>query len=196
MLVLRPRRRLIPLSLPVRRKACPAFLGFLNKLKGLPELRFGVLDHAGRFFFRKLHHVDRVTIASSYLLRLSQPVLQEHDGLEGWAASGEEPARKKFIVGSSEPGSDIGFHLWTDEGWLCLVIVLVLFNRELIGWSVKPHIPADFVTNAMTVTEYCRRPAPGLMHHSDRGSDYATHTVQDKLKSSGMTFSMSRKGNC
>jgi putative transposase len=91
--------------------------------------------------------------------------------------------------------SDITY-LWTDEGWLYLAIVLDLFNREVVGWSLKPRMTADIVTDALTMAWFRKRPAPGLMHHSDRGSQYASHAFQDKLKAYGMTCSMSRKGNC
>ena len=91
--------------------------------------------------------------------------------------------------------SDITY-LWSDEGWLYLAIVLDLFNREVVGWSLKPRMTADIVTDALTMAWFRKRPAPGLMHHSDRGSQYASHAFQDKLKAYGMTCSMSRKGNC
>lgn len=91
--------------------------------------------------------------------------------------------------------SDITY-LWTDEGWLYLAIVLDLFNREVVGWSLKPRMTADIVTDALTMAWFRKRPAPGLLHHSDRGSQYASHAFQDKLSEYGMTCSMSRKGNC
>ena len=91
--------------------------------------------------------------------------------------------------------SDITY-LWTDEGWLYLAIVLDLFNREVVGWSLKPRMTSDIVTDALTMAWFRRRPAPGLMHHSDRGSQYASHMFQEKLKEYGMVCSMSRKGNC
>lgn len=88
-------------------------------------------------------------------------------------------------------------YLWTDEGWLYLAIVLDLFNREVIGWSLKSRMTSDIVTDALTMAWFRRRPAQGgVMHHSDRGSQYASHAFQDKLKEFGMTCSMSRKGNC
>ena len=90
--------------------------------------------------------------------------------------------------------SDITY-LWTDEGWLHLAIVLDLFNREVVGGSLKPRMTADIVTDALTMAWFRRRPAPGLMHHSDRGSQYASHAFQDRLKEYGMICSMSRKGN-
>lgn len=91
--------------------------------------------------------------------------------------------------------SDITY-LWTDEGWLYLAIVLDLFNREVVGWSLKPRMTADIVTDALTMAWFRKRPAPGLIHHSDRGSQYAGHAFQAKLKEYGMQCSMSRKGNC
>ena len=87
-------------------------------------------------------------------------------------------------------------YLWTDEGWLYLAIVLDLFNREVVGWSIKPRMTADIVTDALTMAWFRRKPAPGLIHHSDRGSQYASHAFQAKLAEYGMICSMSRKGNC
>jgi len=67
---------------------------------------------------------------------------------------------------------------------------------EVIGWSLKPRMTADTVTDALTMAWFRRRPTAGVMHHSDRGSQYASHAFQDKLKKFGMICSMSRKGNC
>jgi putative transposase len=85
--------------------------------------------------------------------------------------------------------------LWSDEGWLYLAIVLDLFNREIVGWSLKPRLTADLVTDALTMAWFRRQPVPGLIHHSDRGSQYASHAFQDKLSEYAMICSMSRKGN-
>lgn len=87
-------------------------------------------------------------------------------------------------------------YLWTDEGWLYLAVVLDLFNREVIGWSLKPRMTTDLVMDALTMAWFRRRPAPGVLHHSDRGSQYASEAYQKKLKDFGMVCSMSRKGNC
>ena len=65
--------------------------------------------------------------------------------------------------------SDITY-LWTDEGWLYLAVVLDLFNREGVGWSLKPRMTADIVTDVLTMAWFRRKPAPGVLHHSDRGS--------------------------
>ena len=98
----------------------------------------------------------------------------------------------------AESGLDLGYHLslWTDEGWLYLAIVLDLFNREVVGWSLKPRMSADLVIDALSMAWFRRKPASGLLHHSDRGSQYASHAFQEKLAEYGMLCSMSRKGNC
>jgi putative transposase len=87
-------------------------------------------------------------------------------------------------------------YLWTDEGWLYLAVVLDLFNREVVGWSIKPRMTADIVADALAMATGRRKPAPGLLHHSDRGSQYASRAFQDQLTGYGMICSMSRKGNC
>lgn len=87
-------------------------------------------------------------------------------------------------------------YIWTDEGWLYLAVVIDLFNREVVGWSIKPRMTTDIVMDALTMAWFRRKPAPGLMHHSDRGSQYASHAFQARLQEYGMVCSMSRKGNC
>jgi putative transposase len=87
-------------------------------------------------------------------------------------------------------------YLWTNEGWLYLAVVLDLFNREVVGWSIKARMTADIVMDALSMAWFRRQPAPGLMHHSDRGSQYASHVFQARLHEYGMVCSMSRKGNC
>ena len=87
-------------------------------------------------------------------------------------------------------------YVWTDEGWLYLAVVLDLFNREIVGWSIKRRMSTDIVVDALTMAWFRRRPAPGLIHHSDRGSQYASGGFQDKLAEYDMICSMSRKGNC
>jgi putative transposase len=87
-------------------------------------------------------------------------------------------------------------YLWTDEGWLYLAVVIDLFNREVVGWAIKERMTADIVSEALTMAWFRRRPEPGLIHHSDRGSQYASGVFQALLAKYGMTCSMSRKGNC
>ena len=87
-------------------------------------------------------------------------------------------------------------YIWTDGGWLSLAVVIDLFNREIVGGSIKPRMTTDSVMDALTMAWFRRKPAAGLMHHSDRGSQYASHAFQARLKEYGRVCSMSRKGNC
>lgn len=87
-------------------------------------------------------------------------------------------------------------YIWTDEGWLYLAVVLDLFNREIVGWSIRSRMTADIVIEALAMAWFRRKPAPGLLHHSDRGSQYASLVFQAKLAEYGMVCSMSRRGNC
>jgi putative transposase len=84
-------------------------------------------------------------------------------------------------------------YIQTGEGWLYLAIVLDLFNREIVGRSIKPHMTADLVTDALTMAWFRRKPAPGVVFHSDRGSQYASQAMTATLARYGMAASMSRK---
>ncbi len=77
-----------------------------------------------------------------------------------------------------------------------MAIVLDLFNREVVGWSLQPRMTADLVTAALTMGWLRRQPAPGLIHPSGRGSQYATQAFQATLAQYGRVCSLSRKGNC
>ena len=91
--------------------------------------------------------------------------------------------------------SDITY-IATDEGWLYLTAVIDLFSRQVVGWSMKEHMQTSLVTDALRMAWFRRRPAPGLIFHSDRGSQYCSHDFQNELKGFEMKSSMSRKGDC
>lgn len=84
----------------------------------------------------------------------------------------------------------------TDEGWLYLAGVKDLFNGELVGYAMSERMTKNLVMQALFRAASAKRPAPGLLHHCDRGSQYCAHAYQKQLKQFGMTSSMSRKGNC
>lgn len=87
-------------------------------------------------------------------------------------------------------------YIWTAEGWLYLAVILDLYSRKIVGWSMDSRMTKDLVINALTMAYWKRKPPIGLIHHSDRGSQYASTDYQDLLKSYGMICSMSRKGDC
>ena len=87
-------------------------------------------------------------------------------------------------------------YIRTRSGWLYLAVVLDLFSRKIVGWSMAPNMPAELVCNAMQLAIAQRQPAPGLIAHSDRGSQYASASYRSLLARNAMRQSMSRKGNC
>jgi transposase InsO family protein len=84
----------------------------------------------------------------------------------------------------------------TDEGWLYLAGVIDLCSRRIVGWSMADHMQTDLVADALRMAIARRQPGPGLLHHSDRGVQYASDDYQGLLKSHGIQVSMSGKGDC
>ena len=91
--------------------------------------------------------------------------------------------------------SDITY-IWTREGWLYLAIVLDLFSRRIVGWSMQANLERSLVLRALESAICQRQPGDGLIHHSDRGSQYASADFQKLLSERNVICSMSRKGNC
>ena len=88
-------------------------------------------------------------------------------------------------------------YIATEEGWLFLAVVIDLFSRRVVGWSLQPHMERSLVIDALEMAWQQRRPAEGgLLFHSDRGTQYASHDFARLLDEHGITASMSRKGNC
>ena len=87
-------------------------------------------------------------------------------------------------------------YIRTRSGWLYLAVVLDLFARKVVGWAMAPDMQATLVCQALQLAIVQRRPAPGLIVHSDRGSQYASAAHQALLARHGLVGSMSRKGNC
>ncbi len=87
-------------------------------------------------------------------------------------------------------------YILTSEGWLYLATMIDLFGRRVVGWSISSRITSKLVTDALSMAIAKRRPAPGLIVHSDRGAQYASAAFQDLLKENGYRSSMSRKGDC
>ena len=87
-------------------------------------------------------------------------------------------------------------YVWTDAGWLYLAVVLDLFSRAVIGWAMGARLTAELAQAALTMALWRRKPAKGLLHHSDRGVQYASGDYQRALARAGIRCSMSRKGNC
>jgi len=122
----------------------------------------------------------RVTTDSNHRKPVAQNLLDRR--FDGWA-----PNRAWT--------TDISYVL-TDEGWLYLAAIVDLGTRRIVGWAMRERMSAKLVCDALQMAYWRRRPAPGLLMHSDRGSQYASDDYRKLLKQFHMTQSMSRKGNC
>jgi transposase InsO family protein len=114
----------------------------------------------------------------------------------------EERTAPNVLDRSFEPGvpnkawaGDITY-LPTRNGWAYLAALLDVGSRKVVGWSVGPTLEQTLVVRALEAALYERRPARGLIHHSDRGVQYAANAYQSILDAHGFVCSMSRKGNC
>jgi len=125
--------------------------------------------------------------------RFRPQTTQSQHGLavaENWLAKVPAPARPNQVW-----VSDITY-LPTQEGWLYLAIILDACSRKVVGWQVEDHMESSLVTEALKQAWQRRTPAPGLLHHSDRGVQYASSAHRALLATYQITASMSRKGNC
>ena len=87
-------------------------------------------------------------------------------------------------------------YVWTAEGWLYLAVVLDLYSRMAIAWAMGSRLTETLATEALTMALGRRQPSAGLLHHSDRGSQYAALLYRELLARHGITVSMSRRANC
>jgi putative transposase len=109
------------------------------------------------------------------------------------------PDRLKRNFSASRPDEkyvgDITY-VWTGEGWMYLAVVIDLFSRRVVGWSMDKHMRAELVNNALLMALWRRKPKQGLLWHTDRGAQYASISHRDIIKQHKIKQSMSRKGDC
>jgi len=87
-------------------------------------------------------------------------------------------------------------YISTKEGWLYLAVVIDLYSRAVVGWSMSERMQTSLVNDALMAAIWQRKPAKGLIWHTDRGSQYASESHRLLLAQHGIVQSMSRKGNC
>lgn len=87
-------------------------------------------------------------------------------------------------------------YLPTHQGWVYLAIVMDLYSRKIVGWAMGKHMTTELIMRALKHAHALRKPARGLLHHSDRGAQYTSHAYRMQLTKYGMQSSMSGKGNC
>jgi putative transposase len=87
-------------------------------------------------------------------------------------------------------------YIWTAEGWLYLAVVMDLYSHRIVGWATADHMETSLCLDALSMSLKSRTNVRGLVHHSDRGSQYASDRYRRELASDGIECSMSRRGNC
>jgi len=122
----------------------------------------------------------RTTTDSNHALALAHNVLERD-----FEVSGPDQAWVTDIT-----------YLRTLEGWMFLAVVIDLFARRVVGWSIADHMRTELALTALEMAIRQRCPGPGLVHHSDRGVQYASDAYRAVLEAHGMVCSMSRKGDC
>ena len=157
------------------------YTGSLNRIQTLMR-GMGIGAKAGKKF--------KVTTDSGHALPIAPNLLGQDFSCDPSPAS-TSPAKAPDQVWLS----DITY-LWTREGWLYVCAVLDLFTRRIVGWAIAEHMTRQLVLDALQMASTVRKPAPGLIFHSDRGSQYASHEVRAWLTCRAMRQSMSGTGNC
>lgn len=137
----------------------------------------------------KARRAGRTTTDSAHTLPIAPNVLARQFAVaEAPGARAPQPLDRAWV-------GDITY-VPTREGWLYLAVILTLSSRRVIGWAMQHTIDARLTETALRMALRTRRPAPGVLHHSDRGSQYAAHRYQALLAAHGLACSMSRAGNC
>lgn len=154
--------------------------------KGLNALRYPVSRNKARKLMReagvqvKHRRKYKVTTNSNH----QQPVFENKLG------------RAFDVAGPNQVYAGDITYLWTQEGWLYLAVVIDLYSRKVVGWSMSSRMKAQLVCDALKMAIGQRRPQEGLICHSDRGSQYASRRYRRLLEVYGYEGSMSRKGDC
>ena len=157
------------------------YTGSENRIKALMRA-MGLAARAGRKF--------KVTTDSAHALPIAPNLLGQDFSCDSSADSTSHAKAPDQVW-----LSDITY-LWTREGWLYVCAVLDLFTRRIVGWAMAGHMTRELVLEALRMAHATRKPPPGLIFHSDRGSQYASGEVRAWLVAQAMRQSMSGTGNC
>lgn len=142
------------------------------------------------------HRVARLMRENGITARFKRPFRRTTDSNHSLAVAPNHLDRNFTVDGPDKAWATDITYVWTEQGWLYLAVVLDLFSRRVIGWSMAEHMRTDLVLGALNMALGHRLPNPDLTHHSDRGSQYASQAYRDALATHDIQCSMSRKGDC
>ena len=144
-----------------------------------------------------LHRMERVMRKAGLRARPRRRGLPVDRGARSSAAIAPNILDREFSAVAPNQKWVADFtYLWTAEGWLYVAVVLDLYSRRIVGWSMQAQMSAQLVTDALMMAIWRRGQPEAVMHHSDRGSQYTSDQFQRLLVELGVTCSMSRSGNC
>jgi putative transposase len=188
-----------------------------HKLSDARQRRQNIAQAAARFYFeseriygyRKIYEdlreanidccmetVRRIMCQLGLFSRVKRKFVHTTDSDHTMAVAGNLLNRDFTAVSPNQKWAADITYIPTEQGWLYFAAVMDLYSRRIIGWSTSEHIDSALVLSAMKTAISQRRPQAGLLHHSDRGSQYASDNFQDLLADNGIVCSMSRKGDC
>ena len=147
--------------------------------------------HVGRAKARRLMTEAGVTVRRP---RRRGPVTT--DSRHGYEVAPNLLARQFTVAAPDQVWAGDITSIWTAEGWLYLAVLLDMYSRKVVGWAMSEHIDTTLVQDALQMALWRRQPAVGLLHHSDRDRQYASHAYRDMLVDHGIVCSMSGKGEC
>lgn len=143
-----------------------------------------------------LHRIERLMRLQALRARPRRRSLPPDRGQRAEASIAHNILDRQFqATGPNQKWVADFTYLWTAEGWLYVAVVLDLYSRRAVGWSMSSQMTAQLVTDALMMGLWRRGKPEALMHHSDRGSQYTSESFQRLLKDLGITCSMSRSGN-
>lgn len=142
------------------------------------------------------HRIARVMRENDIAARRKKRRTKTTDSEHGKPVAPNVLARDFRATAPNQKWSTDITYIATLAGWLFLAVVLDLFSRRVVGWALSKKRDRHLALSALKMATSKRCPAPGVIHHSDQGSEYASDDYQDALKDQEMVCSMSRKGNC
>jgi len=143
-----------------------------------------------------LHRIERLMRAQGLRARPRKRALPVDTGERSVHALAPNVLDRQFSATAPNQKWVADFtYIWTQEGWLYVAVVLDLFSRRVVGWSMQPTMTSQLVTDALTMAVWRRGPRATVLHHSDQGSQYASELFQRLLEELGVTCSMSRSGD-
>ena len=164
-----------------------------NGTYGSPRMHRDLVDE-GHEIGR--HRTARLMRENRLIARQKRRFKRTTDSEHAWPVAPNLVAQDFTADGPDRKwGADISC-IWTAEGWLYLAVVLDLFSRRVVGRATSDRLKRDLAVEALRRALVARNPAPGLVHHSDRGSQYCSVDYQALLRKRGILISMSGRGNC